>query len=223
MNISLSAGMDGEEDIYSKIKGDILACRLLPNSRIFEQELAARLGVSKSPVREALLRLVQEELVEVRPRSGYRVRPVSIREASEIYEMRLMYEEAVVTLAVEHATDQTIEALRAYLPAPERLELESWLRYNRMFHIALANACGNGRLARTTSQFIWQFDRFTHLSAGRLAKASQFQVFIGEHEEIVNALAARDSRKARTLVRRHVGGSRKRTLKALTELPVVVP
>ncbi len=209
--------------LYGKIKGDILTCRLAPNSSIYEQELATEYGVSKSPIREALLRLVQEELVEVRARSGYRVRPISIIEANETYDMRLIYEEAVAELIVRNASDDTIEDLYRFVPVPVDCDLDAWLKYNRLFHIALGNACGNGRLARTISHFIWQFDRFTYLSAATLRAPIRVGSFVEEHRRIVDALGDRNVRRAQGLIRRHVEGSRKRTLSALLERPVVIP
>ena len=69
--------------VYTQLRREILSCDLAPGSKIFEQELAERLGVSKSPVREALLRLQEQNLVDVQPRSGYRVRPISLSEAGD--------------------------------------------------------------------------------------------------------------------------------------------
>jgi DNA-binding GntR family transcriptional regulator len=72
--------------VLDQLRRDILSCELPPGVAIYEQELARRFGVSKSPVREALLRLQEHNLVEVRSRSGCGVRPISIIEAEEMYE-----------------------------------------------------------------------------------------------------------------------------------------
>ena len=72
--------------VYDNIRADILACALAPGARIHENDLAARLEVSKSPVRDALLRLEVEGLIEVLPRKGYRVRPISVADVAELVE-----------------------------------------------------------------------------------------------------------------------------------------
>ncbi|MDP6925550.1 MAG: GntR family transcriptional regulator, partial [Rhodospirillales bacterium] len=66
------------DSVYSRIRADILTCGLAPGSRVFENDLAERYGVSKSPVRDALLRLQEHGLVEVLPRKGYLIRPISL-------------------------------------------------------------------------------------------------------------------------------------------------
>ena len=71
--------------IYEQLRRDIVTCELPPGSAVYEQELAQRFGISKSPVRDALLRLQEQRLVEVRARSGYRIKSVSVAEAGEIW------------------------------------------------------------------------------------------------------------------------------------------
>lgn len=208
--------------VYDQIRGDILSCTLAPGLPIYEQELAQRLGVSKSPVREALLRLQEQNLVEVRPRSGYRVRPLSLVEAQEMYEMRLLYERACVTRAITHASDEQIATLEGCLTQDAHMPAPDWIALNRRFHSALATICGNARMADAATKLSDQFDRFTFVSVGRLPQPLDFSRFNNEHAEIVAALRARDKRRAVALVRQHIEASRQRTIQALAN-PAVVP
>ena len=89
------------DGVYEQIRADILSCALVPGSAVYENELAQRYSVSKSPVRDALLRLQEHGLVEVLPRKGYRIRPISIADAHDLYEMRVLLEKASVRRACD--------------------------------------------------------------------------------------------------------------------------
>src|SRR6187200_1169839 len=102
------------DSVYSRLRGEILACRLAPGEELREQELAARFEVSKQPVREALLRLERERLVTVVPRQGYRVNPVSLADARDLLRFRLALEPACVAEAIEHASDETLKSLNEF-------------------------------------------------------------------------------------------------------------
>jgi DNA-binding GntR family transcriptional regulator len=207
--------------IYELLRAEILSCALPPGAKIFEQRLARRFGVSKSPVREALLRLREQNLVEVRPRSGYRVKPISISEIREMYEIRLVYEVACVDLAIRHFDKKKLARLRQSTSFGGRHSVAEWIIANRHFHMALAETCGNSRLMEMASEFISQFDRFTLVSANRLSKPPNFRSFAAEHLAIVEAIERRNKRSATTLIRRHIEASQKRTLASLNN-PLIV-
>jgi DNA-binding GntR family transcriptional regulator len=207
--------------VYDRLRDEILNCRLAPGSQIFEQDLANRFGMSKSPVREALLRLRQEGLVEVKARSGYRISPISISQVNEMYEMRIMYETTCASLAVTHASEADIARLDAFETMAACTDIAGWTAMNRQFHMELAGICGNGRLARTAAEFIDQFTRFTHVSASRLRQPLRLGQFVGEHTAIVAAIRDRDRRRAQTILRNHIEASRRRILDALENPPIV--
>ncbi|MBT7487229.1 MAG: GntR family transcriptional regulator, partial [Rhodospirillales bacterium] len=152
------------DGVYARIRDEILACVLQPGSRIYENDLAKRYEVSKSPVRDALLRLQEKDLIEVLPRKGYRVRPISASDARELYEMRLLLERASTEYAAEHATDDELALLDQFRSADESMTLLSWVKYNSEFHRAIAAIAHNSRLVRATQEVIDQFDRLTFVS-----------------------------------------------------------
>jgi DNA-binding GntR family transcriptional regulator len=208
------------DDVHAKIKHAILTCALAPGTKIHEQDLALAHKVSKSPIRDALLRLQSEELVEVLPRKGYRVRPVSLVDALDLYDMRLVLEEACVERVIEHASDAELRSLDAYRHAPPAADLAAWIDYNRQFHIAVASLCGNRRLLRTLTEHIHAFDRLTYTGVAGLAGLAGSRVmqkFAAEHRRLIDALKARDARKASALIRAHIQGSRKRMVAAAGE------
>jgi DNA-binding GntR family transcriptional regulator len=87
------------DNVYDALRSAILTCDLSPGQELREQDLAAQYAVSRSPVRDALLRLEGERLVTVLPRQGYRVNPVSVADARDIFGLRLVIEPACAAAA----------------------------------------------------------------------------------------------------------------------------
>jgi len=210
------------DGVYDRLRNDILSCVFKPGSQIHEQDLAQRYAVSKSPIRDALLRLQEQQLVEVLPRKGYRIKSISVSDAREMYEMRLLLEQSCLRRAIEQATDAELKRLDRFLKVPRNIDLAEWIAYNRDFHIAIAQACGNQRMARASIEVIEQFDRLTYTGISSLGDREALQRFVEEHGEIVRAMQRRDKRKACALAREHIENSRKRLLERLAE-QVVVP
>ena len=207
--------------VYNRLREEILDTTLKPGAAIFEQDLARRYGVSKSPIRDALLRLKEQNLVEVQSRRGYRVRPISIVEAGEMYEMRLLYERASIARAIDHASQQDIEKLRYICSHPATESVHTWTAHNKEFHIALAGSSGNARLFKAASELIDQFDRFTHVSVERLSWPLEFSKLIEEHCAIVDAVESHDRRLAQKLIKDHIVSAHARTMATLKEMAVV--
>jgi len=211
------------EEVYERIRAEILSCVLRPGSQVQEGDLAARYGVSKSPIRDALLRLQEQQLLEVLPRKGYRVKPVSIIEVREMYEMRHILERSCVSRIVEHASDADLLTLDQFRHMPANVSLESWIAHNRQFHTSLADICGNSRLAGITREIIAQFDRLIFVQMEHeQPEAGHFQEFVKEHAAIVDALQRRDKRLVVALVKDHVESSQHMLLKQIGS-PAVIP
>ncbi len=209
-------------DVYERLRSEILSCVLRPGTRLQEKDLAEKYGVSKSPIRDALLRLQEQHLIEVLPRKGYRVTPVSVNEIGEMYEMRSILECSCVRRLIDQAGDAELDALEAVAAAPADAGIAPWIQYNRRFHLALANASGNSRLTRATSEVIEQFDRLIYMNmSNMLREAGNLQQFVDEHKAIVAAIKRRDKRAAVALTREHVESSRKLLLEQIGALAVV--
>ena len=119
------------EEIYQRLRAEILSCGLAPGLHLHEAELAERFLVSKSPIRDALMRLEAERLVLVAPRKGYRVAPVSVSDSRDLFGLRMVLEQAA-------APDVAANAAMADLEALDRFRsLEAWggghdfVTYNR--------------------------------------------------------------------------------------------
>lgn len=206
--------------IYRLLRADILSCTLRPGSQIQERELIERFAVSKSPIRDALLKLEEQNLIEILPRKGYRVKPVSLTDARELYDMRLILERECVLRAIEQS-DDSLRELDAYRVGPDSGNLSDWIAYNRQFHIKIADLSNNARLAAVTRDVIEQFDRLTYTSVSLTGPKGQAR-FVSEHVAIIHALQQRDRRNALSYAKDHVEDARRVVLSSL-ENPTIVP
>jgi GntR family transcriptional regulator, rspAB operon transcriptional repressor len=204
------------DNIYDAIRADILTCRLAPGEELREQELAAQFEVSRAPVRDALLRLQQDRLITVHPRQGYSVNQVSISDARNLFEFRMVMEPACCSLAAERASAD----LRTGLDKFRHFEPESdFIVYNRAFHAAVAHASCNVRMADAVCDLIDQAERLVRVSLANVKGRNPAQL-VAEHVELIDAIQSRDSRTAARLMRDHVQKAERRIMTALTRSAV---
>jgi DNA-binding GntR family transcriptional regulator len=137
---------------YREIRRRILDNEMSPNAQYLERELAAALKMSRTPVREALIRLSEERLVEVRPRHGIRVLPIMVRDAQEIYELLAELEAMAARMLTKRGLsredlarlEQAVAEMEAALA---RDDLIAWTRHDEIFHSLLTELSGNTRLS----------------------------------------------------------------------------
>jgi GntR family transcriptional regulator, rspAB operon transcriptional repressor len=191
------------DTIYQSIRRSILICEFQPGQELREQSLAERYRVSRSPVRDSLLRLAQENLVIVLPRQGYRVKPISISEADDIFGLHLVIEQACVAAAVARADDTALRALDRFRGFMHQDRVESgFVEHNRSFHNAIAELSGNTRMATVAVDLSEQFDRLVRVSV-LVSRYEQVHLASAEHEAIIDALQARDADLASRLSYQH--------------------
>ena len=208
------------DGVYEKIRADILTCVLAPGSRVFENDLANRYNVSKSPIRDALLRLQEQGLIEVLPRKGYLICPISIADAHNLYEMRLLLEKASIRRACDEASDQGLASLDEFR-AVDNSDLANWVLYNRNFHRQISELSGNTRMTKITAEIIDQFDRLTFVGVSHVPSAVTSEEFVSEHCEIIDALQARDRSKVTRLITKHISKSKKRLFSVLGNQAII--
>lgn len=178
-----------------------------PGSRLFEESLAAELGVSRNPIREAFQVLAAEGFVILEPRRGARVASIDARRATEIFEVRAGLEGLVAELAARNRTDSTIADLRAIVAEGRRVansgDLHRLPRLNTRFHEHLAEIAGNTLLTSMLGQLsgIIRWIYAERLEARVLGSWH-------EHALITDAVAAGDDVEARRLTIAHVHSAR---------------
>lgn len=212
---------------YDAIKRDILECQLLPGTEVTERELAARYGIGKAPLREALVRLGQEGLLQSIPRSGYRITAVTIQDVQDIFALRLLLEPVAARQAAgridEKLLTQLNELCKAGYQPGDRASESAFLRANRQLHVTIAVASGNRRLARVLEQLLEETERLFHLG---LAVRDRTEEMEHEHEVLVAALVGGDGNAAAQATVEQVEAARKMVMDGilsaawLREMPI---
>jgi DNA-binding GntR family transcriptional regulator len=207
------------DNIYDRLRTDILSCQLAPGDDMREQELAERYRVSRQPVREALARLAREHLVTVTPRQGYRVNPISLSDARDLLRFRLALEPACVAEAINSAGDDVLKTLDQFRRFSG--DHEAFIAYNRAFHTALAHASGNRRMAAALCDLIGQADRLVRVSLANV-RGHDPKKLVGEHVALIEAMQRRDRRAAVRIIKSHIVQTERRVLPALKRNAVIV-
>jgi DNA-binding GntR family transcriptional regulator len=197
------------DNVYEALRRAILSCDLRPGQELREQDLATRFLVSRSPVRDALLRLESERLVTVLPRQGYRVNPISISDARDIFGLRLLIEPACAASAAQAENSDVLDAFRGFAG-----DEAAFVIYNRAFHSAIANLSGNERMAAIARDLMDQSDRLM-LVILRSIDEHDRRHLITEHDAVIDAIRARDSAAAAKFSYDHVRDAETRVLRAL--------
>ncbi|MBM6594023.1 GntR family transcriptional regulator [Microvirga pudoricolor] len=190
---------------YAKIKQRILDNDYAPGIAVLEQALADDLGLSRTPIREALVRLEQEGLVQVVPRHGMKVLPLSPKDMREIYEIMISLELTATDLLARRRPSETeiaplMQACDDMEEALSRDDLKAWARADERFHFSLVELCGNKRLA-TMVMGIWEQSHRARMFTLRLRPKPVDST--REHRDVVNAILKGDATLARQLYRNH--------------------
>ena len=206
----------GTDEAYESLKRRILLCELSPGQELREAALAESAGFGRTPVREALRRLVQEGFVEVRPRQGYRVAPITLASVHDVFELRLLLEPAAVEFATRRAPREAIEALHdlahAHYVHGDQESYERFIVDNRNLHVRIAESTGNQRLAHMLGNLLEEMQRLFFLSLD--ARDSSIEQ-MHEHHELYDAMLAGDVETARRIVVDQIEQSRQRVIDAL--------
>ena len=201
---------------YREVKRQIIAGELPPGAAINESALAARFGVSKTPVREALQRLELEGLTRVLPRVGYVVTPISVADVRSLFELRMMLEPPATELAADRVGPDQLAELddlaRVSFAGADRTNYAQLLAINTRFHLGVVRGSGNARLTDIMSRLLAEMERILHLAVD-LRDATD--LVIRDHVEIVEALRERAGARARRVAERHLAASRQRVLQAI--------
>lgn len=203
------------DTVYEQLRADLISCALAPGTEIREAELAARFDMSKSPVRDALMRLEREGLVITLPRQGYRVAPVSLTDVLDMFQLRAALERACVERIVTYASQEQLDGLNAF----RHFDASAWdggfIAYNRAFHRRLAQLGANTRMRDQLIDLIDLMERAVFMSLNNVKKGDP-QPLVGEHGDIIDALQARALKRAQRLVEQHIVAAGKRVSSAIS-------
>lgn len=218
---------------YTELKRDIIELKRPPGQQFTELDVATVMGLSKTPVREALARLHRDRMVRPVPRAGYIVSSITLGDAADLCDMRtLLQGEAAALTATKGLPDAELHRLVQLcvddgfgeLGGPH---LDERLRQNYEFEAIIANGCGNDRLARSIIDVFDEIERIVRLAL-RLSPIMP-PGRIEERKAIVDAVVARDPVAARKAMHYRTQSARREILDALTtshavtSTPILLP
>ena len=199
------------DQVYDVIRERILAGDLPRGARVHQEDVAADLGVSRTPVREALRRLAAEGLIEMRTNRGARVTDLAPDDMDQPYEARLVIEPGAARLAAQRELPQPRARMRKAINAQRRAipDVPRTFAANKEFHIALAEASGNAFVLRFI-EHLWVARIGEPIYEHQAETPDQMRRDADEHEQILDAIEAGDARRAESLTRRHIADAMKR-------------
>jgi DNA-binding GntR family transcriptional regulator len=225
-NSKASKGASSEH-AYRALRQEIVSFILVPGEDLDEATLVGRLGVSRTPVREALVRLAAEGLVQLVPNRGARVAPMGWNDIREHLEAFDVAQRLVTRWAAVRRTDEQIVKMDAERLAFERAcdhdDPVAMLDANFRFHAAIGSACRNSLLLRFYLQQLTADLRIARLAMtnecfpSEQAYRDHVGAILREHRELVEAIRDRDAERAEELARSHADLARKRVSESLTQ------
>lgn len=189
---------------YQLLRNEIFQGTLAPGASLDQEAIATRLGLSTTPVREALRRLESEKLVISRSHRDTIVAPVSLELLEKTYAVRLSLDPMAVALAAGKASDEQLAEIESLCTPPTYNDPVADLHSNRTMHRAIYAACGNSTLVEMLD-ILW--DRSDRYRLIVLRKKSTAESAHEEHNAIVQALMARDAERSAELMRQHIATS----------------
>lgn len=193
------------EIVFETLREAIISGVLIPGERLMEIQLAEEMGVSRTPVREAIRKLELEGFVVMIPRKGAYVSGISMKDIADVFELRAALEGLAAGLAAERVTEEELEQLERILvklgECVQNNDLEQLVELDTEFHDTLFKASRNERLVQIVSNLREQIQRFRTTT---LAAPGRMKFAIQEHKKIVEAVSERNVELARALASEHI-------------------
>ncbi|MDO4540604.1 MAG: GntR family transcriptional regulator [Syntrophomonadaceae bacterium] len=194
-----------EKIVLEALREAIKEGLLQPGERLMEIQLADELGVSRTPIREALRKLELEGFIVMVPRKGAYVSDITIKDIADIFEIRMSLEALAAGLAAERITDEEIESMERALvekrDAIIKLDMERLVEVDSLFHESLYKAARNERLLFIINNLREHIQRFRMLS---LAYPGRMKQSLDEHRALLEAIQSHDVTLARQLAQDHI-------------------
>lgn len=198
---------DLSEKVYHLLKADLMAEFFPLNELIIEQTLTERYQVSRTPVREAAMRLVHEGYLVKYPKKGYTVRCIGEEELNNLKVCRYILEEGIIDIVVEDATDDEIKKVMSYVE--DREKFHSLVYWSHQFHINLAKLTGNSELVLMLEELLYKLARPAAKAQQQFLEryrllALDAQYIEPEHVAIISSLLQRDGKKAKEFLKKDI-------------------
>lgn len=206
------------EIVFETLREAIISATLKPGERLMEIQLAEEMGVSRTPVREAIRKLELEGFVVMVPRKGAYVAGISMKDIADVFEIRAALESLAAGLAAERITEEELEQLERILvkigECVQKNDLGQLIDVDTEFHDTLYKACRNERLVQIVSNLREQIQRARTAS---LSTPGRMKDALEEHKKIVEAVSERNVELAQQLAREHIENAENTMLDVLNE------
>ena len=203
------------EVAYEALRDAIVSRQFMPGDRLMETELANEMGISRTPVREAMRRLETDGYVVIVPRKGSYVAGISIKDIEDVFEIRTVLEMLAARNAAERATDEEIQELRITAEDVSRWETKDLLvtiEADVYFHSLLYKASKNERMLSLINDLREQIQRYRSTT---LSTPNRLQFAVDEHKKIVEAIERRDPEGAAQAVQAHMESAKEAMLQII--------
>lgn len=204
------------DQAYEAIKDRIITCKFKPGECLNEASVSALLGLGRTPVHQALDRLMIEEMVEVIPRKGVIVKPVILQDVLQMVDVRMINETQCARLAAERADDAHIASLSKVLGRARRAisdrDIHAMMSLDREFHLLLASATKNFELAEVLRKLNERSLRFWFIS---FTTPDHHHSFQQQHEAVFEAVRDHNGDEAERTMRMHIEAFRKSVVRQL--------
>lgn len=200
-----SGATNKQQTAYNYLKSAIVSGRYMPEKPLVERELCDMLGISRTPVREALRRLHSEGLVETYSGRGVFVASATLEKSHQLHELKEALEAMAVRLCCERITPEQLAMLRdcldSQIEAHSKNESTATIDSDMAFHVVLLEGAHSPMLEEQGKSITWQARRYAQLTAYDPAYTD---IFIAEHEAIYKAIAASDAAAGEDALHRHI-------------------
>lgn len=204
--------------VFKTLRQAILKGDMEPGERLMEITLANKLGVSRTPIREAIRKLELEGLVHMVPRKGAVVASISEKDMRDVLEVRVTLEELAVKLAIQNMEESDIDLLkrtaRNFESAVIARDIVDIVEADVMFHDVIYNKTNNGRLIQIINNLREQMYRYR---LEYVKDARTHSILISEHQDIITALEKRDVSQAQNAVRQHIVNQEKGIVRSIKD------
>ena len=208
------------EIVFESVRGAIISGVLKPGERLMEVQLAEKLGVSRTPIREAIRKLELEGLVIMMPRKGAYVADLSLKDITDVLEIRAALEGLAAGLAALRITDEEIEALELnalqFHQALEADDFDLIIQKDIEFHDKIFKATRNDKLLQITNNLREQVQRFRIMY---INKSNKSKDLAKEHYEIAEAISRRNIEMAHKIAEKHIENAEKYILTMAGNIP----
>ena len=190
------------DQAYASIKNAIITAQLEPNRRLIEETIAADMGTSRTPVREALQKLEKEGLILRRPQTGFVVKGIAEEEVEDILDLQCLLEGHAGRIAASRITEDELRSLNDLISRQEDCsDTETFIRLDGEFHDALHRAAKNARLYDLVQGLRDSIDRYRIIV---FRSQARLHLSVKDHKELVSLMRTRNGRKAEKLIRTHL-------------------